>query len=83
MNVCSKCGSRIPVVEVVTRREREVIAMLVDEGLSNCEIGERLGIDERTVKNHLRKIFFVLGIESRVQLAVWWHTELFQLGLTA
>ena len=83
MNVCSKCGGRVPVVEVVTRREREVIAMLVDEALSNAEIGARLGIDERTVKNHLRKIFSVLGIESRVQLAVWWHTELFQLGLTA
>lgn len=83
MNVCTKSGSRVPVIEVITRREREVIAMLVDEGLSNPEIGERLGIEEGTVKNHLRRIFDLLGVENRVQLATWWHTELFQLGLTA
>lgn len=83
MQVCTKCGGRVPVMEVITRREREVIAILVDEGLSNIEIGERLGIDEGTVKSYLRSIFSRLGVENRVQLATWWHTELFQLGLMA
>jgi DNA-binding NarL/FixJ family response regulator len=83
MEICPKCGSKVPVIELITRRERHVVSLLVDEGLSNHEIGARLGIDENTVKHYLQRIFMLLGVNNRVQLATWWHTELFQLGLAA
>jgi len=52
----------------LTPRQREIIA-LVAEGLSNQEIGERLGISEGTVKQHLQRIFERLGVRNRTALA--------------
>lgn len=52
----------------LTPRETE-IAVLVAEGLSNKEIGVRLGISDHTVGNMLVAIFIKLEIHSRVQLA--------------
>lgn len=48
----------------LTDREDEVLALLV-QGLSNNEIGERLGVSPHTVKNHLRSIYSKLGVTSR------------------
>lgn len=53
----------------LSSREREV-ARLVAEGLTNLNIGARLGIAETTVAVHLRKIYGKLGVCSRVQLAM-------------
>ncbi|WP_037935235.1 helix-turn-helix domain-containing protein, partial [Streptomyces sp. SPB78] len=47
-----------------TRREREV-AGLVDEGLSNREIAERLVISKRTADAHVEHILAKLGVGSR------------------
>jgi DNA-binding CsgD family transcriptional regulator/pimeloyl-ACP methyl ester carboxylesterase len=55
---------------VLTRRERE-IAELVGDGLTNTEIGERLGIGHRTVESHLGRIRSKLGLLSRTDLAAW------------
>jgi DNA-binding NarL/FixJ family response regulator len=41
----------------------------VAERLSNKDIGSRLHIDKRTVKNHLTHIFTKLGVSSRFQAA--------------
>ncbi|WP_431045942.1 response regulator [Streptomyces sp. P1-3] len=56
----------------LTGREREVLAML-GEGLSNLEIGERLGIGVGTVKTHVRSILEKTGSSSRVQAALLAH----------
>ncbi|MGA5560333.1 response regulator [Streptomyces platensis] len=56
----------------LTAREREVLAML-GEGLSNLDIGKRLGIGVGTVKSHVRSILDKTGSDSRVQAALLAH----------
>jgi DNA-binding CsgD family transcriptional regulator len=53
-------------VEELTAREREVLA-LVAEGRANREVAARLGISEHTVKFHLTSIFGKLAVSSRTQ----------------
>ena len=48
--------------------ETQVVS-LVQEGLTNAEVGERLFISPRTVQAHLSHIFAKLGITSRTDLA--------------
>jgi len=54
----------------LTVREREV-AVLVADGLTNAEIGGRLGIGRRTVESHLERVRSKLGLRSRTDLAAW------------
>ena len=53
----------------LTDREREIL-MLVGEGLTNKEIGKRLYLAEKTVKNGISRLLSKLGVERRVQAAV-------------
>ena len=50
----------------LSKRQKQLLIML-DEGLSNREIAERLGISEHTVKVHLWRLFRRLGVKSRTQ----------------
>lgn len=50
-------------------REREVLAILV-RGATNAEIGAQLGLTEKTVESHLRRMFDRYGVLSRTELAV-------------
>ncbi|HEY3247215.1 MAG TPA: response regulator transcription factor [bacterium] len=62
-----------PLAEVLTPltpREVEILQH-VTGGLANKEIGQRLGISERTVKNHLSNIMEKLHVNSRTQAAVY------------
>jgi len=52
----------------LTRRESE-IATLLDEGLSNKEIAQRLCIERATVKNHVHNILEKLEVRSRFEVA--------------
>ncbi|GAA3486450.1 response regulator transcription factor [Streptomyces cremeus] len=54
-----------PAPPPLTPRERELME-LVAQGLSNRQIGSRLGITEGTVKRHLRNVFEKLGASSRL-----------------
>ncbi len=54
----------------LTRREYE-IAVLVAQGLSNREIGNRLSIAERTAETHIGNILNKLSFHSRAQIAAW------------
>lgn len=58
----------VPVQTLLSERELE-IAELVAEGLTNVEIGRRLGISRRTVATHLERAYERLGIHSRAALA--------------
>lgn len=53
----------------LTPRERRVLD-LVAEGLTNREVGRRLGIREKTVRNHVSNVLAKLGLTSRTQAAV-------------
>lgn len=53
---------------ILSARELEV-ADLVAQGLTNAEIGRRLGIGRRTVATHLEHAYERLGIHSRAELA--------------
>ena len=54
----------------LSAREREVVA-LVASGLANKQIARQLAISEKTVKNHLTRVFSVLGVNGRTQAAMW------------
>ena len=52
----------------LSHQERRVVALLA-EGLTNKQIGDNLGLTEKTVKNYLATIFTKLNIERRTQAA--------------
>ncbi|MET8630621.1 response regulator transcription factor [Kitasatospora sp. NPDC004669] len=53
----------------LTDREREILS-LIGEGLTNRQIGQRLYLAEKTVKNHVSRLLAKLGVERRVQAAL-------------
>jgi DNA-binding NarL/FixJ family response regulator len=59
-----------PLEEELSAREKDVLQSLAS-GLTNKEIGNKLGIAENTVKNHLKNILAKLHLENRVQAATF------------
>ena len=53
----------------LTDQERKILA-LIAEGLTNRQIGDRLFLAEKTVKNYVSSILSKLGLERRTQAAV-------------
>jgi len=53
--------------DLLSKREAEVVSCLA-EGLTNREIGERLGLSQHTVKNHMFRIFDKVGVSNRIEL---------------
>jgi two-component system NarL family response regulator len=54
----------------LTAREREVL-QLAAEGLTNRQVGRRLGISENTVKNHVRNILEKLHLHTRMEAVLY------------
>ena len=54
-------------LSLLSQRELQVVHHLA-EGLTNREIGARLGLSRHTIKNYLLKIFDKLGVSNRVEL---------------
>ena len=57
-------------LSALTSREREILD-LITEGMTNRQIGERLFLAEKTVKNHVSGLLAKLGMQSRTQAAVY------------
>ena len=58
-----------PELAQLTEQELKLLA-LIAEGLTNRQIGERMFLAEKTVKNYVSSILAKLGLESRTQAAV-------------
>lgn len=56
-------------VATLTDQERRTLK-LIGEGLTNRQIGERLFLAEKTVKNYVSSLLSKLGMERRTQAAV-------------
>ncbi len=54
----------------LTEREREILGLIAD-GLTNRQIGERLFLAEKTVKNYVSGLLAKLGMQRRTQAAVF------------
>jgi DNA-binding NarL/FixJ family response regulator len=52
--------------EKLSKRQKQLLVM-IDQGLSNKDIAEQLGISEHTVKVHLWRLFRRLNASSRTQ----------------
>ena len=55
----------------LTAREREVLNLLA-RGMSNRDIAEDLVITNKTVKNHLSRIYEKIGVHSRAEAIALW-----------
>ena len=62
--------AKMQAISSLSPREEEV-ALLVAEGLSNREISDRLQLSEHTIKNYLFRMFEKLGVNTRVELALY------------
>ncbi len=53
----------------LTAQEHRIL-QLIGEGLTNREIGERIFLAEKTVKNYVSNVLSKLGLQRRTQIAV-------------
>jgi two-component system, NarL family, response regulator DevR len=57
-------------LDVLTAQERQILA-LITEGLTNRQIGERLFLAEKTIKNYVTSVLTKLGVRRRTEAAVF------------
>ena len=65
-----KGETMIPEVTSLTQREIEIVQLITD-GHSSREVGEELGITQKTVDNHRHRLMDKLGIHSIAELTKW------------
>jgi DNA-binding NarL/FixJ family response regulator len=68
--IVSRRRAATPSGTALTEREREILRLLAD-GHPNKVIARTLGISEKTVKNHVSRIFQAIGVTDRTQAALW------------
>jgi DNA-binding NarL/FixJ family response regulator len=64
-----KYGARRP-----SRRQLKVIE-LVAQGMKNREVAQALGIGVHVVRNYLSNIYDRVGVNNRVELALWYEAK--------
>jgi DNA-binding NarL/FixJ family response regulator len=59
----------------LSERQAEILELITD-GLSNGEIAQRCFLSEKTVKNHINRIFASLGVRTRSEaIAIWFRSS--------
>lgn len=66
--------SKIKDAVKMTGREREVIVLL-SEGMSNKEIGQKMHISTYTIKSHIHNIMEKLALHTRLEIANYSFTD--------
>lgn len=61
---------KIEMPDPLSTREIEVMRLLA-EGIENREIASRLALSEKTVRNHLSRIYQKLGVSNRMQAVLY------------
>lgn len=67
------------VFSALSERERDILEQIC-AGRTNIEVGKNLFISEKTVRNHLTRIFEKLGVSTRAQAIVFAHEHGFRSG---
>ena len=70
-----KCIGGLLTQNILTPREKEVFELLI-ANYSTREIAKRMGISDKTVRNHISNVMLKLGVKGRAQAVV----ELLKLG---
>lgn len=65
-----------PAAPALTPREVEIVRALA-KGLDNRTLAEQLSVSEKTIKNHLTRVYEKLGVKNRTQAVLFCQ----QLGL--
>jgi DNA-binding NarL/FixJ family response regulator len=63
-------AARADPLAALTGQERRILE-LIGDGLTNRQIGERMFLAEKTVKNYVSALFAKLGMERRTQAAAY------------
>jgi DNA-binding NarL/FixJ family response regulator len=71
-----------PAFEQLSARERAILALMT-QGLGNSAIGDALGISEKTVRNHVSRVFDKLGVWTRAQAIVFARDRGFRSAASA
>ncbi|RQD69687.1 MAG: DNA-binding response regulator [Tindallia sp. MSAO_Bac2] len=69
--IMSKASKEDPVISQLSEREQTVLA-LVSQGKTNKEIGEKLFLAEKTVRNIITKIMKKIEVTNRTEAAAFW-----------
>lgn len=60
----------VPTTPILTARQEQIL-LLIGDGLTNREIGDRLGVAEKTIKNSVTGLLACLNMQRRSQAAVY------------
>lgn len=67
-----QASSEASKIASLTSREREIIDVIIKQGRStNKQIAGHLNMSEHTLRNHLSSIYSKLGVENRLELAMY------------
>lgn len=66
-------------IKEVSKSEKKVYDLVV-KGMSNVEVGEELGIQEKTVKFHMTNLFKKLSVKSRSKMIANHYVGLMKRG---
>jgi DNA-binding NarL/FixJ family response regulator len=62
-------------LRTITPRQFEVYLVLVSTALPVRHVGLNLGMSHHTVNTHIQALFDLLGVSSRLELAMQYHSR--------